>query len=68
MTTNTTIHGENYGDDEYQQLLVARARRAALAPTPIAPQAQPTASERDAASAKRRNAPIANNRGFSLLK
>ncbi len=66
MATTTTTD-MMYSDEAYAQLQAARARRAALAPTPLAPQSSITA-ESKAASEKRRNAPLTDNRGFSLLK
>lgn len=66
MTQNTTItntNGETYSGDEYEMLLAARERRAALKPTPVAP--QPTQDVRTE-DAKRRNSSL-NTRGFSLL-
>lgn len=67
MTTIKTTTGEMYSDEEYAQLQEARNRRAALAPTPLAPQSGITA-ESKAASDKRRNAPLSDNRGFSLMR
>ena len=67
MTTTSTTNDAMYSDSEYAQLQAARARRAALKPTPLAPQS--TEQERTAEAAeRRRNAPLQSNRGFSLLK
>ncbi len=68
----TTTNDAMYSNEEYAQLQAARARRAALKPTPLAPQSGITArkatSDRKAASDKRRNAPLYSNKDFSLLK
>jgi hypothetical protein len=66
MTTSNT-NDTMYSASEYEQLLAARARRAALKPTPIAPQpVQSPTTEQE--QAKRRNASLNTDRGFSLLK